>query len=507
MSKFLNETGLQYFWSKLKTLLNNKVDKISGKQLSSEDYTSSEKTKLAGLSNYDDTALVSRVDDLEENLSNVSLANDGTVSKFPSTTGGFLKNAGVAGGTWTSISVGDLPTSNDYTIGVVKTNGDLHMKAVYEPSSNGDGSEISVGDTASGKAQLGRANCRWSRIYGVTVDATYINGTNLTLTNPLSVGNGGTGCTSLDDLKDALDIESFSEPTVVDETTLDTLDGTVVFVGTNEPFGTDLDWSGIQVGKSKIGSNGDVFQLATVNLSDKKLLFRKKDLNEWSEWKRICFYDELPTIDSTLSSSSTNPVQNKVINTALNDKLDSSTVDSSGTSGTSGWYNCRISNGKIQYYNKDTTYSIGTAAAKNYTTSVTSGSSDLITSGAVYTGLSSKMNNSDKYTALTLTAASNFTIVYKAYLILGNFVYIDVDATATAAIAANTSLTIATLSNYSSYKPFNSASNIALASHNVSQTYMKAWYNKSNGYLKVHTNGQSLNSGDVIKFKAFYALA
>lgn len=37
--------------------LSNKVDKIIGKQLSTEDFTTEEKTKLAGLSNYDDSAV------------------------------------------------------------------------------------------------------------------------------------------------------------------------------------------------------------------------------------------------------------------------------------------------------------------------------------------------------------------------------------------------------------------------------------------------------------------
>lgn len=37
------------------TLLNNKVDKVAGKGLSTNDYTTAEKTKLAGLENYDDT--------------------------------------------------------------------------------------------------------------------------------------------------------------------------------------------------------------------------------------------------------------------------------------------------------------------------------------------------------------------------------------------------------------------------------------------------------------------
>ena len=50
----------------LTTLLSGKVDKVNGKQLSTEDYTSVEKTKLAGLSNYDDTALSGRVSDIED---------------------------------------------------------------------------------------------------------------------------------------------------------------------------------------------------------------------------------------------------------------------------------------------------------------------------------------------------------------------------------------------------------------------------------------------------------
>lgn len=39
------------------TLLDNKVDKVSGKGLSTEDYTTAEKNKLAGLENYDDAAV------------------------------------------------------------------------------------------------------------------------------------------------------------------------------------------------------------------------------------------------------------------------------------------------------------------------------------------------------------------------------------------------------------------------------------------------------------------
>lgn len=50
--KYLDENGLLYLVQKIKTWLNGKVDKVSGKGLSTNDYTTAEKNKLAGLSNY-----------------------------------------------------------------------------------------------------------------------------------------------------------------------------------------------------------------------------------------------------------------------------------------------------------------------------------------------------------------------------------------------------------------------------------------------------------------------
>ncbi|MCI6072158.1 MAG: hypothetical protein MR715_10275, partial [Subdoligranulum sp.] len=49
---FLSYDGLLYFWQKIKALLAGKVDKVDGKGLSTNDYTTAEKTKLAGLMNY-----------------------------------------------------------------------------------------------------------------------------------------------------------------------------------------------------------------------------------------------------------------------------------------------------------------------------------------------------------------------------------------------------------------------------------------------------------------------
>jgi hypothetical protein len=59
------DMSVYYTKSEVDTLLSDKVDKVTGKQLSTEDYTTAEKTKLAGLSNYDDTALSGRVSAIE----------------------------------------------------------------------------------------------------------------------------------------------------------------------------------------------------------------------------------------------------------------------------------------------------------------------------------------------------------------------------------------------------------------------------------------------------------
>lgn len=46
---WLDYDGLLYFWQKLKLKLDSKVDKVEGKGLSSNDFTSAEKKKLAGI--------------------------------------------------------------------------------------------------------------------------------------------------------------------------------------------------------------------------------------------------------------------------------------------------------------------------------------------------------------------------------------------------------------------------------------------------------------------------
>lgn len=63
--KYTDDNGLLYLIGKIKSLVGNKVDKVDGKGLSTNDYTTEEKVKLATLENYDDTAIDNRVTTLE----------------------------------------------------------------------------------------------------------------------------------------------------------------------------------------------------------------------------------------------------------------------------------------------------------------------------------------------------------------------------------------------------------------------------------------------------------
>lgn len=56
--------------------LNTKVDKVTGKGLSTNDYTTAEKTKLAGLSNYNDTAIKKQITDIENSIGSINTMLD-----------------------------------------------------------------------------------------------------------------------------------------------------------------------------------------------------------------------------------------------------------------------------------------------------------------------------------------------------------------------------------------------------------------------------------------------
>lgn len=60
-----------YTKSETDTKLNTKVDKVSGKGLSTNDFTSAEKNKLASLTNYDDTQIKQQITDINTAIGDI----------------------------------------------------------------------------------------------------------------------------------------------------------------------------------------------------------------------------------------------------------------------------------------------------------------------------------------------------------------------------------------------------------------------------------------------------
>ena len=72
VKNYLDKTGLALVWEKIKNALSNKVDKVDGKGLSSNDYTSEEKTKLSGIAT---GAQVNVLEGIQVNGTSISAVN------------------------------------------------------------------------------------------------------------------------------------------------------------------------------------------------------------------------------------------------------------------------------------------------------------------------------------------------------------------------------------------------------------------------------------------------
>lgn len=105
--KFLDKSGLTYFWSKLKILFSGKVDKETGKGLSTNDYTTSEKTKLAGIETGANNTVVDSVmsssstNPVQNMVINTALAGKQDNLTFDSTPTASSTNPVTSGGIYT----------------------------------------------------------------------------------------------------------------------------------------------------------------------------------------------------------------------------------------------------------------------------------------------------------------------------------------------------------------------------------------------------------------------
>ena len=101
MAKYLDENGLLYFWQHLKNLFGGKVDKVQGKDLSTNDYTNADMTKLAGI---EGGAEVNIIESILVNGSAAPVSSKSVSITVPTKTSDLTNNSGF-------ITINDIPPS------------------------------------------------------------------------------------------------------------------------------------------------------------------------------------------------------------------------------------------------------------------------------------------------------------------------------------------------------------------------------------------------------------
>ena len=110
---YLDKTGLALVWEKIKNALAGKVDKVDGKGLSTNDYTSAEKTKLSGVAS---GAQVNVLEGIQKNGTNVTITNKIANISVPTKTSDITNDSGF-------ITSADVPEGAAATTTTPKMNG------------------------------------------------------------------------------------------------------------------------------------------------------------------------------------------------------------------------------------------------------------------------------------------------------------------------------------------------------------------------------------------------
>ncbi|MEG0996683.1 MAG: hypothetical protein RSH26_06955, partial [Clostridia bacterium] len=105
MSKYIDSNGILYLWGKIKALVAGKVNAVSGKQLSTNDYGDADKNKLAGIA----IGANAYAHPIGDGNSHVPATGAGSNGKF-------LRAGTTAGSAaWTPLDKEDVTTALGYT--------------------------------------------------------------------------------------------------------------------------------------------------------------------------------------------------------------------------------------------------------------------------------------------------------------------------------------------------------------------------------------------------------
>ena len=311
---FLNNAGLERLWGKITTKLNTKVDKVSGKGLSTNDYTTTEKNKLAGIATgatkvtVDSALSSSSTNPVQNKVINTAISNLNTLvgdtsvaSQISSATNNCITGLSVSGKTVTY-------TKKDGSTGTITTQ---DTNTTYSNATTSAAGLMSKDDKAKLDAITASADAvSFSRSLtsGTKVGTITINGTGTDLYAPtntdthyttgLKVGASNTATANAAASNGSVYLNVLDNTTVRDSHKITGSGATTVTSDAN--------------GVITISSTNTTYSTATSSANGLMSSSDKAKLDG------IASGATKVTVDSALSSSSTNPVQNKIVNTEIN---------------------------------------------------------------------------------------------------------------------------------------------------------------------------------------------
>ena len=339
---FLNQTGLEHLWAKIVSRLSGKVDKVDGKGLSTNDYTTDEKNKLAGIATganktVVDSALSSTsTNPVQNKVVNTAISNLNTLvgdtAVSTQITNAITNQKGAVNGIATLDSSGkvtsaQLPSYVDDVVEGYLSNGKLYKTkgsdGTYSSEITGEAGKIYV-DLNTNKTY------RWSGSAFVVISETLALGTTSSTAFRGDYGN-----------------TAYQHATAKGSA----FSSGLYNITTNAQGHVT---AATAVAKADITGLGIPAQDTTYNpatTSDNGLMSKE----DKAKLDGIATGANKTTVDSSLSTTSTNPVQNKIVTASINNLntlVGDTAVSEQITNATDGCITGMTVSGKVITYTK-----------------------------------------------------------------------------------------------------------------------------------------------------------
>ena len=328
-NKYLNPDGIAYLWEKIKNALAGKVDKVSGKGLSSNDYTSAEKTKLSGIAT---GAQVNVLEGVQVNGTSVTPTNKIANIAVPTATSDLTNDSGF-------ITSADIPEGAAASTTTPKMDGTAAVgtELAFARGDHVHPSDSNKVDKVSGKGLSTNdfTTALKSKLEGIAAGAEVnvqsdwnaVNGDAYILNKP-TIPSAMSDLTNDDNyVQDASYVHTDNNYTTAEKTKL-------AGIASGAEANVQSDWNVTSSTSDAFIKNKPTIPTKTSDLtndsdfvSDANYVHTDNNYTtaEKNKLSGIATGANKTTVDSSMSASSTNPVQNKIVKKYIDDAVGSIT--------------------------------------------------------------------------------------------------------------------------------------------------------------------------------------